>query len=578
MSNQSFINRQHLESSHATDIVAPLYGSNSINITQSKSSGTNSITLRGASGGQGLVTFDGVPLFANLAGFYSLRHFPSDVVESIQIDRGFSQNISNSRTLGGSIHLSSRQIRDNKTTISAEYGSDQTLNASVATGWGENDNVSLVLGRTLISDGASQSSTHTANEDGDNYRLNRVLLRADKQINRVHIDTSLYYLKVDEQTDGPGLTPAFKVAWLDDPNGWFSDEVFISQATTTLAVSDSWKSSVQVAYTQDRQDGEVGTAPVGQLSMNLTSQLALIDWQNNHQAQLNDTLNTHVKWGISSQHQWADTTNNNQHESYTLLSPNLGVSLSNHDWKINLSSRFDNNTVYGNHTLYSLGAEWQFASSMSVWANYGRKFRAPGVNERLHPIYGNLDLKAEHNSGGELGFRWDYDNELQLSLSAYQHTTHDLIVLALDANTGITRSNNITEVDTRGVELSIDKQWTNNWHTTLNYTYMDAENTQTGKEVAIRPEHRLNLSSLWQITKPLSLRVELNGHGGFWHDGDNTLWSGSVIKVNTAITYQINNASEITLRADNLTDDDTIELYGFDYAHRAVYLSARVSF
>lgn len=577
VSNQSLIDREQLEASHAADIVAPLYATNSLNIAQGKASSLGSITLRGASGGQGLVTFDGVPLFANLAGFYSLRHFPTDVVDAIQIDRGFSQTLNQSRTLGGSIQLRSRQVRNSKTTVSAEYGSDQTLNSSVATGWGNQDNLSVVLGHTMVSDGDSQSSTHTANADNDNYRMNRALVRADKQLDRVHVDTSIYYLKVNEQSDGPGLTPASKVAWLDDPNGWFSDEVFIAQATTTLEVSDKWQSILQFGYTQDRQNGQVGTSPIGPLSMNLTSQLSLVDWQNHHQVRLNDGLNADIQWGGSSQHQRADTTKNNRHESHTLISPNVGLSLNSQDWAIHLSSRVDDNNEYGNHTLYSVGAEWQFAPSMALWSNYGRKFRAPGVNERLHPIYGNLALKAEHNSGGELGLRWRHDDSMHLSISAYQHTTHDLIVLALNPNTGASRANNIAEVDTRGVELSIDKQWTKHWKTTLNYTYMDAEDTLTGNIVAVRPTQRLNLTSLWQISKPLSLRLELNSHDGFWHDGNNTLWSGSVVKINTAITYQINDASEVTLRADNLTNNDTIELYGFDYADRAVYLSAKLS-
>lgn len=238
LSNQSFINREQLEASHASDIVAPLYATNGLNIAQGKASSLGSISLRGASGGQGLLSFDGVPLFANLAGFYSLRHFPTDVVDAIQIDRGFSQALNQSRTLGGSIQLRSRKVRNSKTTVSAEYGSDQTLNGSIATGWGTQDNVSVILGRTIISDGDSQSSTHKIDADNDNYRMNRALMRADKQLDRVHVDTSIYYLKVNEQSDGPGLTPAFKVAWLDDPNGWFSDEVLIAQATTTLIISE----------------------------------------------------------------------------------------------------------------------------------------------------------------------------------------------------------------------------------------------------------------------------------------------------------------------------------------------------
>ena len=580
-SNNAMINRQQLEAGKATDIIAPLYGSSSINLMQSKSSGTTSITLRGVSGGQGLVTFDGVPLFANLAGFYSLRNFPSDAVETIQINRGFNQTINNSRTLGGSINLQSRQVRDGVMKLSAEVGNDETLNASIASGWGGIDNVTFVVGRTLISEGDSQSSTYTADADDDNYRMNRVLLRANKEFNRGHIDASLYYINVNEDTDGPGLTPEFKAAWLDDSNGWFSDEVLISQVKAELVLSDNWQSSVQLAYTQDRQDGEVGTfrpiLPIGPFSMNLSSQLALVDWQNQHFFQFDNKLKLDMQWGVSSQRQWADTSQNNLHESHTLLSPNIGVSFSRNNWNINLSSRLDDNNIYGSHGLYSIGTQWQFSSNMSFWANYGRNFRAPGVNERLHPIYGNQSLKAEHNTGGEIGLQW-LNDDLAITFSTYQHNTHDLVVLALNSNTGATSADNVSDVKTQGIEIAIEKKWSTAWQSNLNYTYMDANNSQTHQTVAIRPEHRLNLATTWQITRPLSLRVEVSGHDGFWHDAGNSLWSGSVVKINSVMTYQLNDTSEIYLRADNITDDDAIEIYGFDYPHRSIYLGGNIVF
>jgi len=42
------------------------------------------------------------------------------------------------------------------------------------------------------------------------------------------------------------------------------------------------------------------------------------------------------------------------------------------------------------------------------------------------------------------------------------------------------------------------------------------------------------------------------------------------------MTYQLNKTSEIYLRADNLTNNDTIEMYGFDYPHRSVYFGGRI--
>lgn len=581
--SQTTISREQLESARAADIHAPLYGASGTTLIQSKAYGVSGITLRGASGGLGLITFDGVPVFANFAGFYSLRHFSGEVVEDIRVQRGFDPQVSNSRTLGGTIHLQSRRVDDGKTHLRLEGGSQQTLNASLAAGWGrDKDNATLVVGRTVVSNGDTQSGVASPVADHDNYRMGRTLLRAEKSFERGSFQASAYYVKAHEDTDGPGLTPDFKVAWLEDPNGWFSDEVLITQANATLDITDNWQSRLQLGYTRDRQNGRLGTfrplLPIGPFSMDLTSELALADWQNTHWTASRNGLLASLQWGFSAQHQQGETAQNNLHESQTLVSPNLGFGLAGDEWSVRLSSRWDHYREDSGHVLYTIGGEWRFLPAMTLWANAGKRLRAPGVNERLHPLFGNRNLQPERNAGGEIGWRWQADADTRIELSGYRQHVHDLIVLALNPATGAVRPNNIADVETSGAELSLSRQWSSRWRSTINYSYMDAENRQTGRAVAVRPQHRLNLINDWQISRPLGLRVELNAHDGFWFDAGNTLWSGSVVRVNALLNYRLTENSQIYLRADNLTNDKTAELYSFNYPHRSFYLGAELDF
>jgi len=256
----------------------------------------------------------------------------------------------------------------------------------------------------------------------------------------------------------------------------------------------------------------------------------------------------------------------------------LGFSLSGQEWNVTLHSQWNNHREFTNQMVYSLGAEWQFSHVLTLWANVGKHFRAPAVNERLHPIFGNNSLRPERSSGGELGLRWQINTLTQAEMSIYQHDIHDLVVLAVNPATGASRADNVSSVSTLGAEIALSQQWTTRWSSTLNYSYMDAENTSSHNVVAIRPEHRLNLINEWQITTPLKLRLELNSHDGFWFDADNTLWSGSVVKLNARLNYTLNNDADIYVRADNLTNDDTVELFGFDYRHRSVYIGGNLRF
>lgn len=575
--SHSYSSRQTIESAHYANINAHLYGDPAVNLVQSNSTGFTSITLRGASGGQGLVTFDGVPVFANFAAIYSLRHFPTDVVKDISVQRGFAPYASSSRTLGGSINLQSRRVDDGNSHVHLEMGSNETLTTSLATGWGQQgNNVTLVLGRTHINDGETQTGTISSEREDDNFHMERALFSADKTFDKAYLQASVYYLKTHEDQDGPGLSPNFKVAWLEDPNGWLTDEVMIAQANTEVDVTSHWQSSFQLAYTQDRQKGEVGTLPSGPLSMNLTSELSLADWQNNYLLSSNDNFQPSLQWGLSTQHQSGIT--DNKRERQTVTSPNLGFTFAGQDWTIKLHSQWNNHHEFANQMVYSLGGEWQFSPRMTIWANVGKHFRAPAVNERLHPIFGNTELKPEHSSGGELGLRWSVSAETQLELSLYQHDINDLVVLAVNPATGATRAGNVAEVSTTGAEFVLSKQWSPRWNTTINYSYMDAEDARSNHTVAVRPEHRLNLINEWQVTDPLNLRVELNSHNGYWFDANNTLWSGSVVKINAALNYQLNKNSEVYLRADNLTNDETVELFGFNYPHRSFYIGSKLNF
>ena len=136
-----------------------------------------------------------------------------------------------------------------------------------------------------------------------------------------------------------------------------------------------------------------------------------------------------------------------------------------------------------------------------------------GDHCHLHPLFGNPDLVPEQSTGGEIGLNW-LIIDTRIEISGYFQHYNNLIALALDSNTGAIKSNNIQDADVSGVDLRIDHQWLDNWHSTINYSYMNAKNQQTGKVVPGRPEHRVSLINDWQIIQPLSLRLVLNMHSG----------------------------------------------------------------
>ncbi len=68
--SKSDFNRSSLESVNRADVNGVMRGLPSTGLSQANSNSLSGLTLRGASGGLGLVNFDGVPLFNNFTGFF----------------------------------------------------------------------------------------------------------------------------------------------------------------------------------------------------------------------------------------------------------------------------------------------------------------------------------------------------------------------------------------------------------------------------------------------------------------------------------------------------------------------------
>ena len=69
----------------------------------------------------------------------------------------------------------------------------------------------------------------------------------------------------------------------------------------------------------------------------------------------------------------------------------------------------------------------------------------------------------------------------------------------------------------------------------------------------------------------VTLRVDLTYREGYWGDPSNTLKIQAAPRVNTSINYQVTPKIKLTLRAENISNERTPDLYGFNYPGAAIY-------
>jgi len=570
MSNQ--LNRDALQTTGMPDLNGVLRNQTGLMLTQGSGQMMTAISLRGAgSGGQGMVTLDGVPLFANFAGFYSLSHYALDALDRVTVTRGPGGERHGSRTLGGAIHLQTRQLQKTDSFLHLEGGSYDTVRGATGAGLTtEAGDFSAIVGRSDVFNGISQARNGSERDD---FGMTHASGNWSKEFSRGGLNASLYFVRSDEDIDGPGLVlPRRTLGWVDDKRGRFSDETWVAQLRGQYDLASYWKSSLQLGFTQDRQ--KMVTTAIRPFT--LTSQLFMLDWSNSHRLPLsaNNKNQALLVWGINTQHQHAL----NFPATQTVVSPNLRGELSMGAWQWSADARSDHGDSYGDHHVFSLGMNRALPQNMSVWANGGTGYRQPGVSELMHPVFGNKTLQGEHNAGGEIGWRWRPAPESEVKVSGYYQNYRQMIIMQLDAGTGVSRAGNIQEVDVLGAEMQSRHRWNSVWESGLNYSYMTTQNPATQLRVPGRPEHQSVFWNEVQLLQPLKLRLELTVRSGYWFDVANTLRARSAARVNALLKYQLSSKTDVYLRGENITDERTPELNDFNFNGAAFYLGLRTGF
>ncbi|MGZ5025655.1 MAG: TonB-dependent receptor [Methylobacter sp.] len=566
------LNRDVLQAGEMADLNSVLRSQSGLMLNQGSGQMTTGISIRGASsGGQGMITLDGVPLFGNFAGFYSLSHYALDALDRVTVTRGSGGERHGSRALGGSIHLQTRQLQQKDSFLRIEGGSYDTVRGAVGSGVATKaGDFSAVVGRSDIFNGISQAQNGTERDD---FGMTHASGNWSKEFDRGGLNASFYFVRSDEDTDGPGLVlPRQTTGWVDDKRGRFSDETWVAQLNGQYDLGSNWNSSLQFGFTQDQQ--QMATTAIKPFS--LTSQLFMLDWKNTHRFALssNNRDQALLVWGVNTQQQHVV----NLPVTQTVISPNVRAEFSTGAWQWSADARSDHGDTYGDHQVFSLGVNRPLTQNISVWANGGTGYRQPGVSELMHPVFGNPALQAEHNAGGEIGWRWHPLAESEVRISGYYQNYRQMITMQLDSKTGISRAGNLQEVEVWGAEMQAQHRWTSTWESGLNYSYMDAQNPVTHLRVPARPEHQGVFWNEVRVFQPLTFRVELNIHNGFWFDVANKFRAHSAPRINTALKYQLTPKTEVYIRGENITDERTPEIYDFNFNGAAFYLGLRTGF
>jgi vitamin B12 transporter len=196
------------------------------------------------------------------------------------------------------------------------------------------------------------------------------------------------------------------------------------------------------------------------------------------------------------------------------------------------------------------------------------------VGELYFPFVGNPNLKAEHSVSYELGAeRYVAGGRVEVSL--FWNDFRDLIVYDF----GLGQDTNVGRARTRGVETAWRQDVAATLSMDVGYTYLDAQDRDSGLPLIRRPRHRAFVAASWKATESLTVSPRATFVGS---RADNDALTGqraedpSYVRLDLFARYDLKPVAPY-VRLENLGDRRYEEVDGYPAPRRrfAAGLEAR---
>lgn len=250
--------------------------------------------------------------------------------------------------------------------------------------------------------------------------------------------------------------------------------------------------------------------------------------------------------------------------------------------------RYDDNEHFG-------GARtWRFApaylieeTGTKIKGSYGTAYKAPSLSQRFQDFpdflfVANPNLKPEESTGWDIGFEQAVlGGRAQFGATYFHNDITNLINGTPFSMVTFTSSvDNIGRAKTTGVELFAAADLTDALRVRADYTYMEAFNQITGKELTRRPREKLTVSAGWKPIKPLLLTGSVTYVGNSL-DLERSTFAPQVVLpgyalVNVAADYAVNDNVSLFGRIDNLFDKKYQNPAGFEGTGIGAYAGVRL--
>ena len=248
------------------------------------------------------------------------------------------------------------------------------------------------------------------------------------------------------------------------------------------------------------------------------------------------------------------------------------------------SARQDFNDLFQDATTWRVGGGYAFEDfGGRIRASVGTGVKNPSLIELFgffpaSRFTGNRDLQPEKSLGFSVGYEQEL-GDLNLSIDYFRSELTDEITTIFNPDFTSSVINLDTDSTRQGVELEARWDISDQLSARGSATYLDSE--QDDMEEIRRPDYIASATVTYRPVDAISVTASLDYNGSqldtdFGTFQNVTLDAFTLIGLNAS--YEFADYFTLTLRGENLLDEDYQEVFGFASPGRAVYAGLRANF
>ncbi len=559
------ITQQQIEEKSYINVEDMLREELGLDVVQNGPLGSNTtVFTRGAGSSSTLVLVDGVQVNSNTTGSFNFAHIQPENIEKVEILRGPQSTIWGADAVGGVINIVTKKGKGQPSHyFSFEGGSFATFKEVLGSSGeiGKFD-YSATISRT-DSQGFSSAEASIGNTENDGYQNTSLSVRTGMNFSEQgRVELIGQFIDVHNEFDNIVFIP------VDGPPFSTQESIFFSMPIS-FVIFPWWDIKINPNYSY------TGLKSRDQLfaDSNIYSTNYTLDIQNNF------VIGEFLSLIVGGEYQ-------NRKGSLSRIGVNAdlgnfstymqGVLDLYEGLILTAGFRFDDNDSFEDKLTYKFEGAYRVKNTGTrIRAAYATGFRAPTINELFFPNFGNPNLKPEEVKNWEVGFDQNLLGDRVVLSSVFFYSKYTNLIQTLFTPPSTFSAANIGKALSRGVETSLKIKLPQNILISANHTWNIARDDITKQRLLRRAEHKFHINFQHNWRKKLKTLI------GVTYKSDTVDFSGRTDKyivVRSVLEYQICKNLKLTLRGENLFDENYQEILGFGTAGISGYAGFTINF